>query len=82
MRRDPRSAHVIALGVTALMLARPAQAPAHETKLIGAGRLTIGWAEEPALSGLKNAIEIDVVDTRGAPLAIRTRRSRWSVVRQ
>ena len=69
MRRDPRSAHVIALGVTVLMLALPAQAPAHETKLIGAGRLTIGWAEEPALSGLKNAIEVDVVDTRGAPLA-------------
>ena len=43
MRRDPQSAHVIALGVTVLMLALPAPAAAHETKLIGAGRLTIGW---------------------------------------
>ena len=42
VRRDPRSAHVIALGVTVLGLALPAPLSAHETKSIGAIRLTSG----------------------------------------
>ncbi|MGB2717971.1 MAG: hypothetical protein WBC51_27540 [Vicinamibacterales bacterium] len=42
---------------------------AHERKTLGQVRLTIGWWEEPALSGSRNAVEVDVADARGAPIA-------------
>ena len=40
----------------------------HERKEVGDYRLVIGWGEEPAFSGLKNAIEVDVADKSGGPV--------------
>ena len=42
---------------------------AHEKKNAGALVLTIGWGDEPASSGVRNAIEIDVADAAGVPVA-------------
>jgi len=44
-------------------------AGAHERKEVGDYRLVIGWGDEPAFSGLKNAIEVDVADKSGQPVA-------------
>ena len=44
-------------------------ATAHERKEIGDLRLVIGWGDEPAFSGLKNAIEVDVADRAGQPVS-------------
>lgn len=41
---------------------------AHETKTAGQIRLTIGWGDEPAFSGLKNTIDVQAVDAAGAPV--------------
>jgi hypothetical protein len=38
---------------------------AHEKKNAGSLVLTIGWSDEPAFSGARNAIEIDVADAAG-----------------
>lgn len=42
---------------------------AHEKKTAGALVLTIGWGDEPAYSGIRNAVEIDVADATGVPVA-------------
>lgn len=41
---------------------------AHEKKHAGPLVLTIGWSDEPAFSGARNAVEIDVADAAGAPV--------------
>jgi hypothetical protein len=43
-------------------------AGAHERKIAGQYHLVIGWGDEPAFSGLKNAVEIDLADRAGAPV--------------
>jgi hypothetical protein len=53
----------------AILLLCAAPLAAHETKIVGSLRLTIGWSDEPAFTGLKNAIEVAVSDTAGAPVA-------------
>ena len=58
----------IALGMTAALLPGAGGVSAHEHKEIGALRLTIGWADEPAYSGFRNAIEVDIADAAGAPV--------------
>ena len=45
------------------MLAAAATASAHERKTAGPYTLTIGWGDEPAFTGFRNAIEVDVVET-------------------
>lgn len=45
-----------------------ASASPHERKEVGDYRLVIGWGDEPAFSGLKNAIEVDVADKSGRPV--------------
>jgi len=52
-----------------LVLAIWTPAAAHETKDIGDLRLTIGWGEEPAFSGFRNFVEVDVADAAGRPVA-------------
>jgi hypothetical protein len=51
---------VLLLGTVALT--------AHEKKNAGALVLTIGWSDEPAFSGARNAIELDVADAAGKPV--------------
>ncbi len=41
----------------------------HEKKAVGSVHLIIGWGAEPAFSGSRNSIEIDVVDGAGKPVA-------------
>src|SRR5262245_58042456 len=43
-------------------------AEAHDRKEAGAFRLVIGWGDEPAFSGLKNGVEVDVADMAGKPV--------------
>lgn len=57
---------LVAMLVSALA---PALAGAHERKDVGPYRLVIGWGDEPAFSGLKNAVEVDVADLQGQPVA-------------
>jgi len=44
-------------------------ASAHDRKSVGRLVLTIGWEDEPALAGFRNAIEVAVADAAGAPVA-------------
>jgi hypothetical protein len=41
---------------------------AHETISAGNLRMTIGWRDEPAFSGLSNAVEVDVTDAHHSPV--------------
>jgi len=51
-----------------ILLAAWTPAAAHETKAVGGMRLTVGWGEEPAFSGFRNFVEVDVVDGAGKPV--------------
>src|SRR3954465_8303986 len=68
MLRATRPGGLVVLGA-ALLLMCTAVLPAHETKTIGSLKLTIGWSEEPAFTGIKNAIEVAVSDAAGAPVS-------------
>ena len=52
-----------------ILLAAWTPAAAHETRGVGNLRLTVGWGEEPAFSGFRNFVEVDVVDSAGHPVA-------------
>jgi hypothetical protein len=58
----------VLLAVATSLLAA-ASAAGHDRKQVGDVRLVIGWGDEPAFSGLKNAIEVDVADAKGQPVA-------------
>jgi hypothetical protein len=58
-----------ALAAIALLVAAWTPAAAHETKGVGDLRLTVGWGEEPAFSGFRNFVEVDVADATGRPVA-------------
>ncbi len=45
-----------------------ATANAHERKSAGSYHLVIGWGDEPAFTGVKNAVEIDLTDSAGKPV--------------
>ena len=51
-----------------ILLAAWTPTAAHETKGVGALRLTVGWGEEPAFSGFRNFVEVDVADSAGHPV--------------
>lgn len=59
---------VVGLGLAAALLALGTTASAHDRKSVGALHLTIGWEDEPAYSGLRNGIGVDVTDAAGAPV--------------
>jgi|SRR6266850_4329370 len=65
-----RAGTVLAMAIvsTALLLALPPAARTHERKAAGGFRLTIGWGDEPAFSGFKNSVVVDVADAAGAPV--------------
>ena len=58
----------IALIAALAAVAVSTTAGAHERKVVGRYQLVIGWGDEPAFSGMKNAIEIDVTDSAGTPV--------------
>jgi hypothetical protein len=51
-----------------LALLAGTSAAAHETRSVGGLKLTVGWGDEPAFSGFKNFVEVDVVDGAGRPV--------------
>jgi hypothetical protein len=56
------------LSAVAVLLLPTAAASAHETKPVGALRMTIGWTTEPAYSGFDNAVEVAFVNLDGTPI--------------
>ena len=58
---------LLALGI-AIVWSLSAAVSAHDRQVAGPYRLIIGWGDEPAFTGLKNAVEIDVSDAAGAPV--------------
>lgn len=62
-----RSRWPIASGLAALLLTLP-PAAAHETQSVKQYRLTLGWGDEPAYSGYKNSVDVDVADGAGVPV--------------
>lgn len=43
-------------------------AMAHEERKVGSYKLTVGWADEPAFVGSKNAVELVLKDAKGKPV--------------
>ena len=60
-----RIASILALAMGVVL--SPA-ATAHERKIAGQYQLVIGWGDEPAFSGMRNAVEIDLADRAGKPV--------------
>jgi hypothetical protein len=54
-----RRTTVICAGIVTMLSVRPS---AHDAHTVGAYRLEIGWKEEPALAGLRNAVTVEVTD--------------------
>jgi hypothetical protein len=59
----------VARSVAALLLTLACPALAHETQSVKQYRLTLGWGEEPAYSGYRNSVDVDLADAAGAPVA-------------
>jgi hypothetical protein len=68
MHHNGRRGPLVVFSAALVLLLGAASAEAHETKTVGSLRLTIGWGDEPAFSGLKNSIEVAVSDAAGAPV--------------
>ena len=64
----PDSSWRRAAAILLVVLAAATSAAAHETKAVGGVKLTVGWGDEPAFSGFKNFVEVDVVDGAGQPV--------------
>jgi len=66
MRRETMTLHTraatIALGL-GVLLAAPVTA--HDAHVVGAYRLEIGWGEEPAFAGTRNAVTVEVTAVAG-----------------
>jgi len=56
----------VAAFATGVMMCLPMSA--HERKAVGKFHVVIGWGDEPALSGARNAVEIDLTDGAGKPV--------------
>lgn len=54
-----------ALTCAALLFAASVSLAAHEKKAAGALALVIGWADEPAFAGSRNAVVVTVADQKG-----------------
>jgi hypothetical protein len=67
MPQRRRSYPAIALGMT-LLLIRAVPAPAHEKRVVGPYRLTIGWGEEPVFTGSRNFVTVAVSDAADRPV--------------
>lgn len=72
MPRYRPSCVVLALGTTALLLIPLATlsppAAAHETQVVERLRLRIGWGDEPAFTGVKNFVSVDLSGATGEPV--------------
>ena len=57
----------VAIGI-AVVLVGPSGVSAHEHLVAGDYRLTVGWAEEPAFVGFKNAVSVMITDKAESPI--------------
>jgi hypothetical protein len=64
----PRSSEVATCILMMLMLALAIPVFGHEKKAAGPVHLIIGWGTEPAFSGSRNSVDVDVVDSAGKPV--------------
>lgn len=69
MRSAGRGWRASAFCVTALLSALSLSLFAHERKTVGSVVLIVGWGDEPAYTGFRNFVEVDVADAAGAPVA-------------
>jgi hypothetical protein len=51
---------------TLALIATPASA--HEVRQVGAYQLTVGWEHEPTYTGVENAVQIFIKDSKGNPV--------------
>lgn len=58
----------LALAAVAVLVTCLTPMAAHERKTVGALQVTVGWSDEPAYSGFKNSVEVDIADVKGAPV--------------
>jgi hypothetical protein len=56
----------LAAAIGLILLARAIPMDAHDKHPAGRFHLTIGWQEEPAFTGSKNAVSVAVADAKGA----------------
>jgi hypothetical protein len=69
MRQRGRSGAFVAGVVATLALASGPAAIGHVRKSAGPYSVELGWADEPVYGGLRNAVEVRVEDSAGAPVA-------------
>ena len=62
-----RVAWIATLAIAAMI---GATTSAHERKSVGQYHLVIGWGDEPAFTGVKNTVEIDLTDSAGKPVTV------------
>jgi hypothetical protein len=58
----------LALAAVAVFVTCLTPLAAHERKTVGGLQVTVGWGDEPAYSGFKNSVEVDITDAKGAPV--------------
>lgn len=68
MRRSMTRAAAIAAAMAMLLAMGIQSASAHETRTVGAYRLTVGWNTEPAYSALPNRVSLRIVDAADRPV--------------
>ena len=64
----PRSLGTLGRNVVILLMAATAPALGHEKKAVGPVHLVIGWGTEPAVSGSRNSVEVEIQDRAGKPV--------------
>lgn len=63
-----RSIGTLGRHVVVLLMAIAGPAFGHERKAVGPVHLVIGWGTEPAVSGSRNSVEVEIQDTAGKPV--------------
>src|SRR5260370_29447267 len=53
---------VVSVGIIVML---SLQLSAHDAHVVGAYRLEIGWGEEPAFAGMRNAVTVEITDAAG-----------------
>lgn len=58
----------VSIAALAICMVMSTSAGAHERKIVGKHHVVLGWGDEPAFTGVKNAVEIDLADGAGKPV--------------
>ena len=67
MRQVRAAPAVLLVAAAAVLLAGPGVGRAHETRPVGENEVVVGWLDEPAFAGFKNAVQVQV-RAGGAPV--------------